>query len=184
MFCMNAIFSIFLIVSSIAITFLSPQTFIVTMTGSVNKAVEISLTLLAVNAVWLSVFSILEKLNATKKLANVLKKPLSFIFRKDNDENLTLIATSVTANMLGLGGVATPIGIKACEKLEKSSSFFNQTMLLVISATSVQILPTTAISLRAVFGSGQASDILLPSIIATLFSTIIGVLLTKIFVKQ
>ncbi len=184
MFCMNAIFSIFLIISSVLVAIFSPDKLIPTMTSSIKTAIDINLTIFAVNAVWLSVFSVLEKLNLTKKLSRLMQKPLSLVFERDNSENLELIATSLTANMLGLGGVATPIGIKACQSLEKSKSFFNQTMLIVISATSIQILPTTAISIRSIFGSLTPSDILLPSIISTAFSTTLGILLTKIFVKR
>ena len=84
---------------------------------------------------------------------------------------------NLSCNLLGLGGAATPYAVKAIGELEKEKNYFAQKLLFVINATSVQILPTTVIALRASAGSVAAADIFLPSLICTAVSTFTGVLL-------
>ena len=93
------------------------------------------------------------------------------------------IAMNMSFNMLGVGNAATPTGIKAFNELQDGSDKITATMvmLLVINATSIQLLPTTIIGMRVTAGSGNASDIIMPSLIATLVSTIVGIVLVKLF---
>lgn len=72
---------------------------------------------------------------------------------------------------------ATPYAVKAINALEKDKNDFAQKLLFVINATSVQILPTTVIALRASEGSASAADIFLPSLICTTVSTVCAVIL-------
>ena len=89
--------------------------------------------------------------------------------------------------MLGLGNACTPMGIKAMQGLDKlnnsTRASHQMIMLMIINATSIQLLPTTVISLRASHGSLNPSDIILPSLIATAVSTIVGVLGVKLMSK-
>ena len=82
---------------------------------------------------------------------------------------------NISCNLLGLGGAATPYAVKAVEELDKQSNDFAQKLLFVINATSIQILPTTVIALRAGAGSLSPSDIFLPSLICTAISTLTAV---------
>lgn len=86
--------------------------------------------------------------------------------------------------MLGLGNAATPAGIDAIYLMDdKSGARQNMVMLTVIAATSLQLLPLTVLSLMTEYGSTAPSAIILPSIISTFSSTIIGVLLVAVFIK-
>ena len=91
----------------------------------------------------------------------------------------------MSANLIGIGGAATPMGIKAMEQMQDGSIYATDNMILfmVINTTSIQILPATIIGLRTAAGSSNASDIIIPSLIATTISTISGILLCLIFRK-
>ena len=86
--------------------------------------------------------------------------------------------------MLGMGNAGTPIGLKAMKELNKDHksniASLPMIMLVVLNATSLQLLPTTIISLREVAGSLSSTDIILPSIIATTVSTLLGIVLVKL----
>ena len=79
--------------------------------------------------------------------------------------------------MLGLGNAATPMGIKAMQKLDDGSGMANRAMIMLIifASTSMQILPTTVIGLRITAGSTSASNIILPTIISAILTTFIGI---------
>ena len=81
-----------------------------------------------------------------------------------------------------MSGVATPLGIKAIEAMDDKSGIATESMRLftVINCTSIQLIPATVIAMRASAGSGSASDIILPTVIATAIATVVGVLLVKV----
>ena len=88
-----------------------------------------------------------------------------------------MIALNMSANILGLGNASTPMGIKAMQALDDGSgkATFSMIMLLVVNATSIQLLPSTVIGLRSSAGSANPADIILPTIIATAITTICGI---------
>lgn len=89
------------------------------------------------------------------------------------------IAMNLSMNMLGLGNAATPSGMEAMRLMERERSVRpgaqeDMYMLLVLNATSIQLLPTTVLALRVAAGSAVPNEILLPSLICTAFSTVVG----------
>lgn len=92
----------------------------------------------------------------------------------------------MSANILGVSGATTPFGIKATHALLNQKEDYTHAvqMFFVINATSIQLIPASIISLRTSLGSANPSDILLPTILATLLSTVVGVLLMKVFRKR
>ena len=84
---------------------------------------------------------------------------------------------NLSCNLLGIGGASTPYALKAIDELEKEKNGYAQKLLFVINATSIQILPTTVIALRAGAGSASPADIFLPSLICTVISTATAVIL-------
>ena len=181
---MNIIFPIIMLVSAAALCFVSPEGFLTALTEGAGKAVTLSLTLIAVYCVWSGLYQIAESASITPKIARFLKKPLRLVFGKTDEKTEEFIAMSVAANMIGIGGIATPLGINAAEGLQKSNNFFAFTMLLVVASTSLQILPASVIALRGSLGSAAPSSIILPALLSTLVSSISGILLTKIFIKR
>jgi len=82
-----------------------------------------------------------------------------------------------------MGGAATPYGIRAATLLDKSKNArYSSSMLFVINATSLQLIPTSVVAFRIAAGSASAADIILPTMLATAFSSVLGVLLVKLFV--
>lgn len=154
------------------------------MTGAKNS-VDLAMELVAIYGVWLGFFALLEKTGVSKLIAKALRPIIKFLFKGSNDDAQKYVSMNMSANLLGLGNAATPMGINAVKLLgdERESANSNVIMLVVISATSLQILPTTVISMRASHGSANAADFLLPCIVATVVSTIIGVALVKLLSK-
>ena len=96
-----------------------------------------------------------------------------------------MIALNMSANMLGLGNAATPMGIKAMKRLDDGSGVATPAMimLIVLNATSIQLLPSTVIGLRASAGSTSPSDIIFPTIVATFCTCALGISLVKLCQK-
>ena len=96
---------------------------------------------------------------------------------------------NMTANILGLGNVATPMGIKAMEKLEKYNNQKNRLsnsmmMFVILNTASIQLIPTSVIALRATYNSINPADVVLPIIIASFGSVIVGITLVKIICRR
>lgn len=95
------------------------------------------------------------------------------------------VSMNISANMLGMSGATTPMGIKSIQELEKhENTQYQIAMFFVINATSIQILPTSVLALRTSLGSLSPSDIILPTILATAISSVVGILLVKIFLRK
>jgi spore maturation protein A len=87
--------------------------------------------------------------------------------------------------MLGLSGVATPFGIKAANSLKGAThARVSASMLLVVNATSIQLLPTTAMALLISYGASDPASVLLPSLLSSAFTTALGVVLVKLFIRK
>lgn len=167
-----------------AMLFVKPEAILQASSFGAENALSLAKTLLIIYPFWLGMFKLMSDSRLTDKLAKLLKKPIRFVFGKTDEISEKYITLNVAANIIGLGGIATPMGIEACCSLEKSNNDFAKTTLLVLAATSLQLLPLSVVSLRENCGSAAAFDIVLPSILSTLVSTVLGVLLVKIFVKK
>ncbi len=150
-----------------------------------HGAVELSLNLLALYAFWLGFFSLIEKLGLSRGLERLLRPVISRLFPSCDAETRKYITMNVSANLLGLGNAATPMAISAISRMDDGNprASVNMIMLTVISATSLQILPTTVIGMRAAAGSANPADFLFPSLIATVLSTFIGIVGVKLCSK-
>jgi len=154
------------------------------MNGGAQKAVSLAISLIGVYAVWMGIFEIAEKSKLSNKLATILKKPVKLLFKTRNEKAQKLICLNLSANALGLGGVATPLGIEACELLEKQGCLPDAHLLFIISATSVQLIPTSVLSLMITFNSVSPYAIILPAFLSTALSTAVGIALFKLTSKK
>lgn len=160
----------------------SPQKILSILIGGVENSISLSLTLIAIYAIWLSIINIMEKTGINKALCKLLKPIVKKLFKNESDLTYEYITLNIATNMLGMGSAATPLGIKAIESMNKSNTITNNMILfVVINASSIQLLPTTIVSLRTAYNSIDASSIILPCIISTIFTTIFGIILCKIF---
>ncbi|MCH5161809.1 MAG: spore maturation protein A [Clostridiales bacterium] len=165
--------------------FTDPASATSAMINGAHSAVELSLNLLALYAFWLGFFSLVEKLGLSRGLEKLLRPVIKRLFPNSDYETRKYITMNVSANLLGLGNAATPMAIEAIKRMDtgdrKAST--DMIMLTVISATSLQLLPTTVIGMRATAGSVNPTDFLFPSLIATVLSTFIGIVLVKLCSK-
>lgn len=174
---MNAIFFVFCALSLALCLIFSPDKALPAMLNGANKSLALTLTLASVYCVWLGVFKVLEKARLTDRLATIFKKPVMKIFKTKSESTAKLISLNLTSNMLGLGGIATPLGISACKQLEEENNRMGAQLLVIVSATSIQLLPTSVLSLISASGGKNPESIILPTLICTIFSTTCGVFL-------
>ena len=172
---MNVIFTVVFIASMIAIAILSPDKLLSSLLDGAESSVKMALTLFCIYAVWMGLSKLAERSGLSKSIARGLKPLTRKIFKTDSEAACENLAMNISCNLLGLGGAATPYAVKAIGELEKQNNGFAQKLLFVINATSIQILPTTVIALRASAGRVSASDIFLPSLICTAVSTLVAV---------
>ena len=152
---MNAIWLI-ITLSSVAVMLIkNPDGAIAAMSLGANKAVSLALSLLAGYSLWLGLFNLIEKIGWQSKIARLLRPIVNLLFPGASEKTVGFVSMNVSANLLGLGNAATPMGINAVCSMydgsEKASD--NMIMLLVLSATSLQLIPSTVIGMRVEHGS-------------------------------
>ena len=150
-----------------------------------SKAINLSLKLWGIYTLWLGILKIVEETGLDKKLSKLFEPLINKLFGKTDDYTKNQIAVNLTSNLLGMGNASTPSGINAISGLNKGGKYATSAMimLIILNSTSLQLIPTTVVSLRAAAGSINATDIIIPTLIATLVSTIIGVILVKVLSK-
>lgn len=145
-----------------------------------GDGVQMAVSLCASLAVFDGLMRILHYCGGEKALMRMLKKPLNRLMGKMPDEALGYVTMNLSANMLGLGNAATPAGIKAAKLLAAGERAGNALcMFLVINTSSVQLLPATVIAMRAAHGAQNPEAVIVPGLLATAFSTLVGILLCK-----
>ena len=185
---MNKIWIILFISSIVAICLFDPTKVLSGLLTASNNAVKLSFELCAIYAIWIGLFSILEQSGLSKKLSKFLSPIINKIFGKNNlsEESRKYVSMNISANLLGMGGAATPLGIKAIESMQKDNKnkntiTFPMIMLIAISCSSVQFLPTSIIAMLSNAGSKKPTSIILPSTICSILSTTITILLVYLF---
>jgi len=181
---MNIVFTALTLISIVMLTISAPADAFPTMLGGVMNAITLAVKLAAIYAVWLSVLKMMQATALDKKLSKLLHPLIKKLFKNESEETYNWICINLAGNMLGMGGVATPAGIKAMSSMAKEEQTVaspNMILLLIINATSIQLIPATVIAMRATAGSENASSIFLPTLISTAVSTICGVILCKVF---
>lgn len=137
---------------------------------------------------WLGIMRLAEKSGLLDRLSQKLSKYIRVIFPEvpKGDPAVAYISSNIIMNILGLGNAATPFGLKAIKELQrlnKNKDIASRSIItfLIINTSSVTIVPTTVISLRLLNNSINASEIIPVTIITSFISTIIALLLDRIF---
>jgi spore maturation protein A len=139
---------------------------------------------------WCGVMNIADKsgllLKFSKLLTPLLKKLMPSV---KNEKAFLYISSNIAANMLGLGSVATPAGLKAMKELnvdnnDKTRASDGMITFLVLNTSGVTVIPMTVIALRMGYGSVDPSKIIIPSIIATIVSSVSGLLLDYVIRRK
>lgn len=181
---MNKVWIFLLGISIAALLFLSPELVLTGMIAAAHKAVKLTLELCAVYAVWMGIFGILEYTGIATLISKLISPLIDLIFGKNelDKQSKHYVSLNISANLLGMNGAATPMGIKAIESMYTGSPIANRSMvmLVVISCTSLQLLPTSILGMLTTAGSAHPASIILPSLLAGGISTIAGILLVKL----
>jgi spore maturation protein A len=147
-----------------------------------KSAVEVSLFLLGIVALWLGITKIIEDSGLIHRLAALSRPIICRLFKKVSPDHpaITSITLNLLANLFGLGNAATPLGIKAMQDLQTLNKnaetvTFEMMLFIVINTASIQLVPFTVIGILADFGSKSPSAVVLPTLLTTLLSAIFAV---------
>ena len=179
---MNIIFTYLFILATAILLFINPDLFLTSVLSGASKGATICLALISSYALWLGLIGVWEQSGVTKKISKLLFPFVKKLFKTQDEETTSAISMNLSVNLLGIGGAGTPYGIKACQMLDKSEhAEYSSALFFVINATSIQLLPTAIVGVRTSLGSVAPADIILPSILTTAFSTIVGIVLTTAY---
>ena len=160
---------------------------------SSKTAFEISLGLTGVLSLWMGIMKIGEMGGVVNALARILSPVFNKLFPDIPKGHPVFgnIFMNIAANMLGLDNAATPLGLKAMEGLQEINVKKNpqnatvasnpMIMFLVLNTSGLTIIPVTILVYRAQMGAAQPTDVFIPILLATFFSTIAGLVVTSLF---
>lgn len=178
---MNIVWISILVVGLAVMLLRAPELAFATIQTGSEKAIALCLKLWSIYAIWLGLLNILEATGFDKKLAKWLNPIINFLIGKTDPETKNQIAINLTSNLLGMGNACTPSGIKGMAGLAKGQKRITNAMIMfmILNCTSLQLIPTTVVSLRISHGSTSAGDIIFPTLISTIASTLSGIILVK-----
>lgn len=156
--------------------------------ASSKTAFEISLGLTGVLSLWLGIMKIGERGGVVNALARVLSPVFTRLFPDIPKGHPVTgsIFMNIAANMLGLDNAATPLGLKAMEQMQtlntrKDTATNPMIMFLVLNTSGLTIIPVSIMVYRAHMGAAQPTDIFIPILLATFFSTLTGIIVTSLY---
>ena len=156
--------------------------------ASSKTAFEISLGLTGVLSLWMGVMKIGEKGGVVNALARLLSPVFTKLFPDVPKGHPVTgsIFMNIAANMLGLDNAATPLGLKAMEQMQelnpkKDTASNPMIMFLVLNTSGLTLIPVSIMVYRAQLGAAQPTDIFIPILLTTFFSTITGVIVTSLY---
>ncbi len=160
-------------------------------TEGAGQAVKIAIGLLGVMTLWLGIMKIAEDSGLVGVFTRLIRPALTFLFPGVPPEHPAMgsMAMNMAANMFGLNNAATPLGLKAMADLNTlndtpGTATDEMCMFLAINTSSIQLIPAGAIALLAGGGASDPTIIVVPAILATMFSTLCGVTAAKILARS
>ena len=151
-----------------------------------KSAVTLTLSLAGVLCLWSGILRVMERVGLSGKLAALLRPLLRFLFPQAaaDSEAAAALSGNLTANLLGLGNAATPLGLKAVQRMKRLSggdrASNEMCRLIVMNTASVQLLPTTVAAVRSSLGAASPFDILPAVWVTSLCSVSLGLLAAKL----
>ena len=158
-----------------------------TFDASKMAVMDIALPLTGIMTLWLGLMNIGERAGAVNVLARIVGPFFNKLFPeipKGHPASGQLLM-NFSANMLGLDNAATPLGLKAMQSLQelnpqKERASNAQIMFLVLNTSGLTIIPVSVLAQRAILGSASPTDVFIPILIATYFSTLAGLIAVSI----
>lgn len=153
-----------------------------------QAAVELCVSIAGMLCLWTGVMEIMRRSGLAEGLSRLLRPVLSALFPQVSGDRgvMDSISANVSANLLGLGNAATPLGIEAVRRMERKSpgtASDAMCMLVVCNTASIQLIPTTVASVRAAAGSSSPFDILPAVWLASALSVGVGITACKLFAR-
>lgn len=146
--------------------------------GGAQTGVTVCLGLVSILVFWMGLMRIAEDAGLVRKLARLMAPIVRRLFPDVPPDHPAMgyILSNMSANLLGLGNAATPMGIKAMQELQtlnpdKTAATPAMCTLLALNTASITLVPTTIIAIRMNFGSLHPADIVAPTLLATILST-------------
>lgn len=168
-----------------------PETVTNVLFFDLEKSVHLILNLIPIMAFWTGLMRVVEKTNILNKLSYFLQPMVRYLFKdvQSDVRAVNAILMTLAANLLGIGNSATAFGIKAMQEMQKSNMRKNTAsnsmcMFLIINVSSIQLIPLNIIKLRADSGSLAPSEIMIPTLVVTSFSTLVAVIFAKYFERK
>lgn len=159
--------------------------------SSSKEAISLCITMAGVVAMWSGIMEIAKESGLTNALSRKMKPLIRWLFPNIPRDDIAneYIATNIMANILGLGWAATPSGLLAMKELQrlnagKETASDEMCTFLVINISSLQLIPINMIAYRMQYGSANPTEIIAPSILATLTSTIVAVIFCLVMQKR
>ena len=163
------------------------ETISVASINSAKEAVTLCITMLGVMSMWMGLMQIAKKSGMIEAMTKGLNPVIRLLFPDIPDGHAAkeYIASNMIANVLGLGWAATPFGLQAMKEMQtlnKDSDVASVDMctFLIINISSLQLIPVNVIAYRSQYGSVNPADIIVAAIIATTFSTFVGVVFSVV----
>lgn len=150
-----------------------------------QSAITLCISLAGALCLWSGVAKVMEKAGLTDKLGRLLRPIFRRLFPAASQDSLALgyLTANVSANLLGLGNAATPMGIAAVKRMQALSHAKEATdemcLLIVMNTASIQLLPTTVAAVRASYGAASPFDILPAVWLTSVLSVSAGILAAK-----
>lgn len=148
-----------------------------------GRAVQLAVPLSAAIMLWTGLMQVADEAGLTRWLSRVLLRPARRLFPgiPADDPAMGAILMALSANVLGLGNAATPLGLRAMRELQRLNPDPTRASpamctLLALSTSSLTMVPTGVIALRAAAGARQPADVLIPTLLATACSTAVALL--------
>ena len=155
-----------------------------------ETAVELSLGLIGVMALWLGLMKIAEEAGIVRGMGLLMKPIMVKLFPEVPADHPAMgsIVANMAANFFGLGNAATPLGIKAMQELQdlnenKEEASNAMVMFLAINTSSVTLISSSTIAYRSAAGAANPADIIGPTIVATIVSTTVAIIACKVLEK-
>jgi spore maturation protein SpmA len=157
---------------------------------SAKSSVNLAIGLIGVMALWLGLMKVAEAGGLMRLIARAIRPVMHRLFPDVPAEHpaMSAMIMNMSANALGLGNAATPMGIKAMMELDrlnpnKGEATNAMCLFLAINTSSVTILPLGVIGVRAAAGAAEPASILIPSLVATICSTTMAIIASMAFVR-
>ena len=188
---LNIIWPIFIIISYIYAIFSGRLENVNNAIFEYTKtAVELTITLLGTMCLWNGLMEIASNTKLINRITKILSPLVNFLFpeNKNNKKIHDEISMNIVANMLGLGNAATPLGLKAMKSMQENNKnkerlTDDMATFIILNTASIQIIPTTIISIRMSLGSLQPTKIIFAVWFSTICAAIVGLAVTKICIK-